>query len=189
MNNPSDGAGLPAEDEELGMCKPITRRDFVNSVAVGCGAVLLGHVSPGIAQHEVGNEPSHPWTGYSGVGDSAISNGNTWDVMSAGHGIRDALYAHQITNAQVTGESYDLVICGGGIAGATAAHTFLKETNRKRPCLLLDNHPLIGGEAKRNVFLVRGHRLIGAQGSNETNVPTEGWISKLWRDIGLPTQF
>jgi spermidine dehydrogenase len=49
-------------------------------------------------------------TGYGGVGDYAISNGNTWDVMNAGHGIRDALYERSIVNATLTGESYDLVV-------------------------------------------------------------------------------
>ena len=65
------------------------------------------------------------------------------------------------------GELYDLVIVGGGFSGTVAAYTFLKETGRQRSVLLLDNHPIIGGEAKRNEFIVRGQRLIGPQGSNE----------------------
>ena len=190
----SDSVFSP-EERELGMDCDITRRDFVNAVAVGTGAALLGSVAPGVvkaldsASTTGSARPWHPWTGYGGVGDYAICNGNTWEVVNAGHGIRDALYESSIAGAAPTGETYDLVIVGGGFSGVIAAYTFLKDTKRERPCLLLDNHPLIGGEAKRNEFLVRGLRLIGPQGSNETNVPTTGLHAEIWRDIGLPTEF
>jgi spermidine dehydrogenase len=185
---------LSAQERELGMDRDITRRDFVNTLALGTGAALLDSVAPGLiatagAAERDATEQWHPWTGYGGVGDYAVSNGNTWDVVSAGHGIRDSQYERSIADASATGESYDLVIVGGGFSGVIAAHTFLKVTNRKRRCLILDNHPLIGGEAKRNEFIVRGQRLIGPQGSNDTSVPTTGWAAELWRDVGLPVQF
>src|SRR5206468_1376464 len=116
-------------------------------------------------------------------------NGNTWEVVSAAHGIRDHLYESSIAAAVPTGEIYDLVIVGGGFAGTIAAYTFLKETKRQCPALILDNHPLIGGEAKRNEFEVRGQRLIGPQGSNATVIPSMGWSGELWREVGLPTEF
>src|SRR5262249_13783558 len=94
--------------------------------------------------------------------------------------------------ATPTGETYDLVIAGGGFSGVIAAYTFVKETKRERPCLILDNHPILGGEAKRNEFLVRGQRLIGPQGSNNTRMPDPDRpndpIRDLWRDVGLPTE-
>ena len=189
------GPSLSAEERELGMDSDITRRDFLNTAVLGTGTALLSAAAPSAVKALVPTEPAraaptwHPWTGYGGVGDYAVSNGNTWDVVSAGHGIRDGLYESKIAGATPTGETYDLVIIGGGFAGTIAAYTFLKETKRERPCLILDNHPLIGGEAKRNEFLVRGQRLIGPQGSNETFVPTEGWSGELWRDVGLPTEF
>ena len=89
-----------------------------------------------------------------------------------------------------TGEIYDLVIVGGGFSGTVAAYTFLKETGRQRTCLLLDNHPIIGGEAKRNEFMVRGQRLIGPQGSNEGDPPeraTGPVDESMWRDVGTAT--
>src|SRR5687767_6122160 len=132
---------LSAEERELGMEREITRRDFLNAVALGTGAALLGSVAPALARPLGAAAPSpstpapatppwHPWTGYGGVGDYASSNGNTWEVVSAGHGIRDRLYAASVANATPTGETYDLVIVGGGFAGAIAAYTFLKETKR-----------------------------------------------------------
>ena len=53
--------------------------------------------------------------------------------------------------------------------------------------LVLDNHPMVGGEAKRNEFDVDGVRLIGPQGSNDfgTRLP-RGWVGDYWKDLGLP---
>ncbi len=189
----------PAE-QELGMDADITRRDFLNAVALGTGAALLGTPAPAhrgrpgappAQMPPAADEPWHPWTGYSGVGDYARSNGNTWEVVSAAHGLRDGTYDKMLSTAIDTGEMYDLVIVGGGFSGTVAAYTFLKETGRQRTCLLLDNHPIIGGEAKRNEFVVRGQRLIGPQGSNEGDPPDESspeWMKNLWHDVGLPTQ-
>ena len=40
----------------------------------------------------------------------------------------------------------------------------------------------MGGEAKRNEFLVRGQRLIGPQGSNATAVPHDGsFVEAMWK--------
>src|SRR5262249_45731157 len=56
-------------------------------------------------------------------------------------------------------------------------------------CLILEDHPIIGGEAKRNQFVVRGQRLIGPQGSNESGYPRSGLLGDIWKDCGLPTEF
>jgi len=173
----------------------VTRRDFLNAVALGTGAALLGTAAPGLRKSLTASPstnvdpPWHPWTGFGGVGDYARSNGNTWEVVNAGHGIRDGMYERAIASATPTGEMYDLAVVGGGFAGVIAAYTFLKNTTRQRPCLLLENHPIIGGEAKRNEFLVRGQRLIGPQGSNQIGVGTEGWFGAMWQDLGIPTEF
>jgi spermidine dehydrogenase len=195
-------ADLSPEERSLGMGAAITRRDFVNTVALGTGAALLGMPAPALrgqpapaAPNPPAGEPAspwHPWTGNPGVGDYAISNGNTWDVVSAAHGLRDGTYERAMAGAADTGETYDLVIVGGGFAGTVAAYQFLKTGDRGRTCLLLDNHPIVGGEAKRNEFIVRGQRLIGPQGSNEGSPPTaatEPWRVELWKDIGLPMEF
>ncbi len=187
---------LSAEERALGMDADITRRDFLNAVALGTGAALLGTPPPAhrkasdlIATPPPTDPPWHPWTGYGGVGDYARSNGNTWEVVNAGHGIRDNLYENAMACATATDEIYDLVIVGGGFAGVTSAYYFLKDSKRQRRCIILENHPLIGGEAKRNEFIVRGQRLIGPQGSNQMLAFTDGWMGEMWRDLGLPTEF
>jgi spermidine dehydrogenase len=193
---------LTSEERDLGMGAEITRRDFLNTVALGTGAALLGTPAPAFRGRPHGGplrpppadagDPIHPWTGDPGIGDYKISNGNTWDVVSAAHGLRDGTYERQMAGATDTGETYDLVIVGGGFSGTVAAYTFLKETGRQHTCLLLDNHPIIGGEAKRNEFIVRGQRLIGPQGSNEGGVPaatSDAWRLDMWKDVGLPMEF
>jgi spermidine dehydrogenase len=105
------------------------------------------------------------FTGYGGVGEYSSSNGNTLEVLRAGHGIRDAVYDPLPNNIIDTGETYDCVIVGGGISGLAAALFFQRQAGPKRNCLVLENHPIFGGEAKQNEFLVDGQRLIAHQGS------------------------
>src|SRR5579871_5924522 len=111
---------LTPEERDLGMGTDITRRDFLNAVALGTGAALLGTPAPAFrGRPSTGplrpppadpGDPIHPWTGDPGIGDYKISNGNTWDVVSAAHGLRDGTYQRQLASAIDTGEKYDLVI-------------------------------------------------------------------------------
>ncbi len=104
------------------------------------------------------------WTGYGGVGDYRWSNGNTEAVREAAHGIRDHRYPH--VSALPAAETYDVVIIGGGFSGMSAAYEFSRRKKADQSCLLLENHPVIGGEAKQNEFEVDGKRLVAPQGSN-----------------------
>jgi spermidine dehydrogenase len=105
------------------------------------------------------------WDGYSGEGDYAGANGNTYSVMTAGHGIRDGLYGKELKETHSTGETFDCVVVGGGISGLAAAHMYSEKTGRLKHCLVLEDHSIFGGEARRNEFIVDGHRLIANQGS------------------------
>jgi spermidine dehydrogenase len=163
----------------------ITRRDFVNGVLVGTGASLLGMPAPLRAQGL-----AEAWTGYGGIGDYADSNGNTAPVVNAAHGIRDGRYEPFIASARLVDERYDLVVVGGGFAGLAAAYEF-KKARPERTLLLLDNHPVPGGEAKQNVIEVDGVTLIGPQGSNATLVPGPafGLAHDYWNELGIPKTF
>jgi len=159
------------------MNEPISRRDFVNGALVaGAGMLLSGRASA------MGTSPADAWNGYGGVGDYRASNGNTYDVMTAAHAMRDGAY--EKTAATDTGEMYDLVSVGGGLSGLAAAVFFQK--NKGGRCLVLDNHPIFGGEAKRNEFLVDGHRLIAHQGSAIFLVPKKGgYTDRFYEMIGM----
>ena len=151
-------------DRTLGMDCPISRRDFVGGLLVGSGAALLGNTGAAAAAPTPDYQPSgSSWTGYGGVGDYRWSNGNTELVRDAAHGIRDHLYPE--TEMPVE-EDYDLVVVGGGFSGTIAAYEFTKQRKPGQTCLLLENHPMFGGEAKQNEFDVDGHRLVAPQGSN-----------------------
>ena len=167
----------------------ITRRDFLNAAAIGTGAALLSGVSPASVLAQQGRP--HPWNGFAGVGDYARSNGNTWDVIETAHAMRDGRWDKAPANVVDTGETHDLVVVGGGFAGLGAAHYFRRKGGDARTVLVLDNHAMFGGEAKRNEFIVRGQRLIGPQGSNDFGVPgaNRAWLNELWTELGLPREF
>src|SRR3954452_2507518 len=127
----------------LGLTEPISRRDFLNGVLLTGAGLLLHNKSPSLS-------PADAFNGYGGIGDYSHSNGNTWEVLNAGHAMRDGAFESQIANAHDTGEIYDLVAVGGGISGLAAAIFFQKYKGGR--ALVIDNHPIFGGEAKRNEF-------------------------------------
>ena len=173
----------------MGSDHDITRKDFINATLVGMGAALLRAPAPLEAMQRAAERDT--FTGPGGVGDYASSNGNTKAVMDAAHRIRDGVYARP-PKATDTGELYDLVIVGGGITGLTAAYVFAKNGGERASCLVLDNHPIFGGEAKQNEFVVNGVRLIAPQGSNDFGVPRQAagnWQSEMWDDLRMPRDF
>jgi spermidine dehydrogenase len=176
-------------DKALGIDRDITRRDFLNSTLLASGGLLLSPLSPAqlLAQSHAGAEISNDdWTGYGGVGDYANSNGNTTTVMEAGHQIRDRAFENLPASAIDTAETYDCVVVGGGISGLAAALVFQRLTSGAKKCLVLDNHPIFGGEAKRNEFLVDGQRLIAHQGSAFYPIPYPySFIGRFYQSIGL----
>jgi spermidine dehydrogenase len=171
----------------------ITRKDFLNTALLGAGSALLGAAAPADAMAAAADRLAptfDPWTGPGGTGDYATANGNTKAVMDAAHRIRDGAYAKPPKPVE-TGEIFDLIVVGGGITGLTAAYFFAKTNGNSITCLVLDNHPIFGGEAKQNEFLVKGIRMIAPQGSNDFGVPRagSGWQSDMWDDLAMPREF
>src|SRR6185437_1487561 len=70
-----------------------------------------------------------------------------------------------------TGETYDLVVVGGGISGLAAANFYRKRYGASAPILILDNHDDFGGHAKRNEFYYNGKQLLAAGGSDYLVAP------------------
>ncbi len=175
-------------DKGLGMDAGITRRDFVNATLAASGGLLLGSASPAelLARQSGSAMPDDDWTGYGGVGDYANSNGNTLPVMMAGHQIRDGRFASLPAEMVETGEIYDCVIVGGGISGLAAALIFSRLAGEGKTCLMLDNHPIFGGEAKRNEFVVDGQKVVAHQGSAFYPIPyPHSFIARFYESIGL----
>jgi spermidine dehydrogenase len=163
------------------MNSEITRRDFLGSTLLASGAILLEGLSPAELLAETDD-----FTGYGGVGEYSRSNGNTLEVLQAGHKIRDGAYNPLPGNTVDTGEIYDCVIVGGGISGLAAALCFLRQAGPSASVLILENHPIFGGEAKQNEFEVDGKRLIAHQGSAIYLVPyPHSFIARFYESIGL----
>jgi spermidine dehydrogenase len=170
-----------AGDKALGLYDNICRRDFLNATLLASGSVLLGPMTP-LRMFAEG------WAdnGYTGVGDYSISNGNTLEVMNAAHAIRDGVYDTPPPNAIDTGEVFDLVVVGGGISGLAGPLYFKNQAGSGRTCLVLDNHPIFGGEAKRNEFVVDGHHLYAPQGTNQAWPQTPGSLmDQFYQQIGF----
>jgi len=96
--------------------------------------------------------------------------------------MRDGAFERSV--AIDTGEMYDLVCVGGGISGLAAGVFFQKYKGGR--CLVLDNHAIFGGEAKRNEFLVDGQRLVAHQASAIFLVPKKGgYTDRFYEMIGM----
>ncbi len=160
----------------------ITRRDFLNGTLLASGAVLLNQLTPA---QLLAQSSDNDFTGYGGVGDYANSNGNTEAILKAGHGIRDGLY-DALKEVTDTRETYDCVIVGGGISGLAAALLLRSYGANHLTSLVLENHPIFGGEAKQNEFLVDGQRLTAHQGSAVFWLPyPHSFIGRFYDSIGL----
>ena len=167
-------------DDALGLNTPIDRRDLLNSSLLAAGGILLNAVSP---IELLGQED---WTGYGGIGDYANSNGNTHDVMKAGHQIRDRVFNNKLASAVDTGEEFDCVIVGGGMSGLAAALLFQRQAGQSKTCVVIDDHPIFGGEAKRNEFEVDGQKLMIHQGSAACFPPLPNtFLSEFYDSIGI----
>jgi len=145
---------VTGDDRELGMQRAIPRRDFVNGTAVALGASLLPKWSWALdldsaaAQAEANAAYPPRQTGLRG------SHAGSFEVA---HALRDR--PADLSAVAHTGETYDLVVVGGGLSGLAAAYYFVQQVGRSARVLVLDNHDDFGGHAKRNEFMVDGRML------------------------------
>src|SRR6202795_3702996 len=113
-------------DRGLGMTREITRRDFLNGVAIGTGSALLGssigaeQLFAAAAFDEFAPEKAPDYYPPSRTG----IRGNHEGSFTFAHRMRDGESVSSLGDAVNTGETYDLVIVGGGISGLAAAYRF-----------------------------------------------------------------
>jgi spermidine dehydrogenase len=183
---------MEKKDRELGMGRAITRRDFLNGVAVGVGGTLAGSAFGAetllaaaalddFVPEKAANYYPPALTGMRGNHDGTFTfahrlrDGESWDSEGA---------------AAKTGETYDLVVVGGGISGLAAAYFYRKSAGRDARILLLDNHDDFGGHAKRNEFRA-GNRMVLSYGGTQS-IESPGKYSEvakgLIKEIGITTE-
>jgi len=162
MSDRSD-RDLGVSDRHLGMKRSITRRDFLNGVAVTAGAALVPRHLLGAADPEKSSDYYPPaLTGLRG------SHPGSFD---AAHALRDGTFWDAAGVPQDTGETYDLIIVGGGISGLSAAYFYRKLAGANARILILDNHDDFGGHAKRNEFRVGNTFRLGFGGTYSIESP------------------
>src|SRR6266436_839320 len=171
-------------DRELGMSREITRRDFLNGVAVGTSAAAAESWLPGLAWAAGDLAPQNK-PGYYPPALTGLRGSHPGSFEDA-HMLRDGNFWKSSGQPTDTGESYDLVIVGGGISGLAAAY-FWRAQRPDARILILDNHDDFGGHAKRNEFRPGGRLLLGNGGTwaIESPFPYSKVAHGLMDDLGI----
>jgi len=168
------------------MTTEITRRDFLNGVAIGAGAGLLlpGQLIAQPLRSEDGMQAVSDYypptlTGMRGShkGSYEVAHALAWD------GKKPSDY-HELD------EHYDLVVVGAGQSGLAAAWYYRKKMGPTAKILLLDNHDDFGGHAKRNEFHQDGNMVLGLGGAQNIE-PMSSYSEtavELLKDLGIDDQ-
>ncbi len=180
------------KDRELGMGRAITRRDFLNGVAIGVGGALAGDtlgaetLLAAAAMDKFAPEMAANYYPPALMG----MRGNHDGTFTFAHRLRDGGGWDSGGAAAKTGETYDLVVVGGGISGLAAAYFYRKSAGRDARILILDNHDDFGGHAKRNEFRA-GNRMVLSYGGTQS-IESPGKYSDvakgLIKEIGIKTE-
>lgn len=174
--------GNATDDKELGMHSAITRRDFLNGVAVTAGgAILPPHIVAAVKDDlDPEKSPSYYPPALTGLRGSHVGS------FEVAHSIRDHEFWEKAPKPIETAEPFDLVIVGGGISGLSAAY-FFRKANPNARILIIENHDDFGGHAKRNEFKVGDRTLLGYGGtfSIESPAPYSAVAQSLVRELGV----
>lgn len=166
-------------DRELGLHRKITRRDFMNGVALAAGSAMMPwHLLAETA--DAGTESAYYPPALAGL------RGSHPGSFETAHSLRDGTFWDSAGKPEDTGEAYDLIIVGGGISGLSAAH-FYRKANPKARILILDNHDDFGGHAKRNEFRVGNAFRLGFGGtfSIESPAPYSAVAKGVIEELGI----
>jgi len=154
-----------SRDRELGMHRKITRRDFINGVAVTAGASVMPRHFFAAGSADPEKSPDYYPPSLTGL------RGSHPGSFDAAHSLRDGTFWESAGKPEDTGETYDLIIVGGGISGLAAAHFYRKSAGENARILILENHDDFGGHAKRNEFQAGKRTLIGYGGTYSIESP------------------
>ena len=155
----------------------VTRRDFLDGVALAIGAGLLPK----------GGRADAP-TGYPPA--LAGLRGQHPGSFEAAHELVFHHRQYRLGGLTVEGE-YDCVVVGGGISGLAAAWFYRQRFGPDARILVLENHDDFGGHARRNEFRADGRLLIGYGGSESLQSPQANFspvVNALLRELGVEVE-
>jgi len=179
-------------DRQLGARRRIPRRDFLQGALVAAAGTLSGSLLNAPAAHAGGGQSAA--RGATGLAPQDVAGyyppllnglrGSHAGSFEDAHGLRDG---RAVAQAVDTGESYDLVVVGGGISGLSAAHFFQARTSASSRVLVLENHDDFGGHAKRNEFRLGGrmHLLNGGTLLIDSPRPYAPVPAALIKELGI----
>lgn len=146
------------------MSEKITRRDFLNGVALTTGAGVLA--------------PSNLWALESLEADAVNANypptltgmrGSHAGSFEVAHAL--AWEGRKPARYDALEEHYDLVVVGAGMSGLAAAYYYRQQVGPDARILILDNHDDFGGHAKRNEFHHEGRMVLSLGGAQNLDNP------------------
>ena len=163
---------------DLGMNRAISRRDFLNGVAIGVTGAVAGRALAGVA---LGAQIRDYPPGLTGL------RGNYPDAVAAFGPMERGVYRPYPRVDVDDRETYDLVIVGGGISGLAAAYFWRRALGPGERVLILDNHDDFGGHAKRNEFQYEGRTFVGYGGTQSiaTPYPYSYTAKRLVEELGI----
>jgi spermidine dehydrogenase len=170
-----------SDDRTLGLHRRIARRDFLN----GAGLAIAGSLLPGPMQAlaaEGAAESLYYPPALTGM------RGSHPGAFETAHALRDG---KSWSDAAETGESYDLIIVGGGLSGLAAAYAYRRSAGLSARILVLENHDDFGGHAKRNEFHHGGRLFIGYGGTEQIYPGPSAYSAaalQVLREIGVDVQ-
>src|SRR5215467_11576477 len=174
------------------MQRDITRRDFLNGVAIGVGSSLFGGaIQPADLLSAAVLDQFVPEKAADYYPPARMGmRGNHDGTFTFAHRLRDGEAPDSFGSPEGVGERYDLVVVGGGISGLAAAYFFRQKAGKNARILILDNHDDFGGHAKRNEFRVGGRLLLSYGGTQSIESPVlySKVAQGLLREIGIDTE-
>lgn len=157
------------------MSARVTRRDFLNGALLTLGALTI-------------DTPAAEASSYYPPALTGL-RGQTTEASAVPHALRDNNLKDVISGApETTGETYDLVVVGGGLSGLAAAFLYRQQAGSKARVLILEAEDDFGGHARRTEFTARnGARIIGYGGSESLQTPSyfSSAVRRLLSDIGV----
>ena len=162
---------------DLGLNSRILRRDYLYGSLLSEGMVA-SELSPAalLQQHSTVEPLAYV------VADDLQKGGNVVSIDSG-----------TAASAEDSGEVFDIVIVGAGLSGLAAAYYLKREQDSQTRVLIVENHPMFGGNSRRDEFDIKGTKLYAPQASTVIQdlppalAPSDA-AARLFQDLGIDLQ-